>query len=296
MTDLIDRIDALVDEQMADGEPENGFDFGDPDYPRCPHCHRQWHGLRITKRIESMRWAREFDPEYSYADDDSPVLCEGSDFIGSRRPPAQTVWVDSVAAVRLVSDVRGMAEVFAQAAERWRGMFQQIAEAFVPVVNVTLWMPHMREHSAPPFLGTVRGAPWVVFRDRHDHNVFSGRIAFDELYGCAKPSPEPVPEGITVEFGPQNWIHEMRRIPPALQFPRPWPRLFSPTELAVRDHWQQLSAPSFPVPEAHGYDFSRYSTSETDPIWVHTPAAHARTNTRPVHTTTRQRRHGRTRR
>ncbi|MGV0595686.1 hypothetical protein [Mycolicibacterium porcinum] len=274
MTDLIDRIDALVDEQMADGEPENGFDFGDPDYPGCPHCHRQWHGLRITKRIETMRWTG-FDPEYSYSDDDSLVLCEGSDFIGPRRPPAPQVWVDNVATIRIVPSFRGLSEHLAQAVEQWRGMFQQLAASFAPVVNL------------------MQGAPWLIqFRDR---NVFSGRIAFDELYGCAKPHPAPVPEGITVEFGPQNWIHEMRRIPPALQFPRPWPRLFSPTELAVRDHWQQLSAPSFPVPDAHGYDFTRYA-NEPDPIWVHRPGLNARTNTRPAHTTARQRRHGRTRR
>lgn len=285
MTDLIDRIDALVDEQMADGEPENGYDFGDPDYPGCPHCHRQWHGLRITKRIETMRWTG-FDPEYSYSEDDSLVLCEGSDFIGPRRPPA---WVNSVGHIRIAPNVRGLADHIAQAAERWRGMFQQIAEAFAPVVNLTLWMPHMRDHSAPPFLGTVRGAPWVVF---------SGRIAFDELYQCAKPCPAPVPEGITVEFGPQNWIHEMRRIPqPALQFPRQWPRLYvTPIEYEVDARWQQFTAPSFPIPTAPGYDFSRYATNETDPIWVHRPAANARTNTRPVHTTARQRRHGRTRR
>ena len=27
MSDIIDRIDELVDEQLADGEPENGYDF-----------------------------------------------------------------------------------------------------------------------------------------------------------------------------------------------------------------------------------------------------------------------------
>ena len=295
MTDLIDRIDALIDEQMADGEPENGYDFGDPDYPGCPHCHRQWHGLRITKRIEAMRWASHFDPEYSYAEDDSPVLCEGSEFIGPRWPPAQPVWVGGVAAIRIVPDIHGFAEAFARVAERWRDMFEQMAEAFAPAVDVTLWMPHMRDHSAPPFLGTVRGAPWVVFRDRHDHNVFSGRLAFDEVYQCTKPNPVPVPEDITVQFGPENWIHEIRRIPPARQFPRPY-WLRNPLDYAVDQHWQQFSAPSFPVPEALGYDFSRYATSDDDPIWIHRPDANARTNTRPPHTTARQRRHGRTRR
>ena len=289
MTDLIDRIDALVDEQMADGEPANGYDFGDPDYPGCPHCHRQWHGLHITKRIESMRWSGEFDPDYSYTEDESPVLCEGSDFIGPRRPPARPVQVvNSVVAVRIVPDFRGLVEFVTQAAERWQGLFQQIAESFIPAVDVTLWAPHMRDRLP---LGTLSRSPWIQF---HDRNVFSGRIAFDELW-CAKPRPVSVPEGITVRFGPENWIHEIRRIPPERQFPRPY-WLRNPLDYAVTQHWQQFTAPSFPVPEALGYDFSRYATTDETPMWVDRPAVNARTNTRPVHTTARHRRHGRTRR
>ena len=73
MTDIIDRIDELVDEQLAAGEPETGYDYGDPQYPRCPHCGRHWHGLPITQRIADMyRW-RQYDPDYVYAEDDSPL-------------------------------------------------------------------------------------------------------------------------------------------------------------------------------------------------------------------------------
>ncbi|WP_458317127.1 hypothetical protein [Mycolicibacterium brisbanense] len=296
LTDIIDRIDELVDQQLADGEPRNGYDFGDPDYPDypgCPHCHRQWHGLRITKRIESMRWAREFDPEYSYAEDDSPVLCEGSDFIGPRRPPDRPVQVvNSVVAIRIVPDFSGLVEHFARVAERWNGMFHQIAEAFIPMVEMAQGMPQTRDQA--PRLGIMRGAPWIIQFD--DRNVFSGRIAFDELYGCVKPSPMPVPEGITVEFGPQNWIHEMRRIPPERQFPRPWPRLFSPTELAVRAHWDEFTAPDFPVPERPGYDFTHYAKHD-HPTWAPTAdTTRARPIQRPTHTTARQRKRGRSQR
>lgn len=80
--DIIDDIDALVDEQMAGGEPRGGFDYGDPDYPRCPHCSEGWHGLKITRRMREMRWGGAFDEDYRYAADDSEVLCPGSDFIG----------------------------------------------------------------------------------------------------------------------------------------------------------------------------------------------------------------------
>lgn len=83
---VLDDIDALVDEQMAGGEPIGGYDYNDPDYPKCPHCHRDWHGLAITDRIEQMRWNGVMDQDYRYADDDSTVLCPGSDFIGPVRP------------------------------------------------------------------------------------------------------------------------------------------------------------------------------------------------------------------
>jgi hypothetical protein len=90
-TDIIDRIDQLVEDSLAAGEPEGGYEAWntepDPEYPRCPRCHRHWHGLPITARIASMyHWGR-YDPEYEYASDTSPVLCEGSDFIGPMRPP-----------------------------------------------------------------------------------------------------------------------------------------------------------------------------------------------------------------
>lgn len=79
---------------------------------RCPHCGREFHGLAITERLEAMRKAHlrrlqveqiermlgvagvgethyaesEMDPDYRYADDDSPVICPGSRFIGPRPP------------------------------------------------------------------------------------------------------------------------------------------------------------------------------------------------------------------
>lgn len=79
MTDLIDEIDALVDEQLAGGPQD---DYNRDRYDRCPHCGRHWHGLPITERIADMYSYGIYDETYSAADDDSPVLCRGSDFIG----------------------------------------------------------------------------------------------------------------------------------------------------------------------------------------------------------------------
>lgn len=42
---VIDDIDALVDEQLSAGETPGGYDYNDPEFPRC-RCGCMWHGLR----------------------------------------------------------------------------------------------------------------------------------------------------------------------------------------------------------------------------------------------------------
>ncbi|AMS03152.1 DNA binding protein [Gordonia phage Obliviate] len=98
--DIVDDIDALIDEQLAAGESGQARRAADADR-RCGHCGRAWHGLAITTRMEEMRreyltnvvLARMRGEEYEYAesailgdyrhaDDDSTVLCPGSEFIG----------------------------------------------------------------------------------------------------------------------------------------------------------------------------------------------------------------------
>lgn len=87
--DIVDEIDELVDAQMAGGEPETGYDFDDPTFPECPHswCSESWHGLAITQRMREMRWRGRIDVDYRYNEDDSTVLCPGSDFTGEFTPP-----------------------------------------------------------------------------------------------------------------------------------------------------------------------------------------------------------------
>lgn len=48
---IIAEIDAMIDDQLAAGEPMNGFDYDDPDYPICPHegCWRDWHGEKMGR-------------------------------------------------------------------------------------------------------------------------------------------------------------------------------------------------------------------------------------------------------
>lgn len=96
--DFLDHLDDFLDET---DEPEPAVS------ERCPHCHRDWHGLAITERMEQMR--REYGRmasererqggeieyaesailgDYRYAADDSPVICPGATFIGPRPPTA----------------------------------------------------------------------------------------------------------------------------------------------------------------------------------------------------------------
>lgn len=84
---IIDDIDALIDAQLDEGEPIGGFDFGDPDYPECPHCGADWHGLAITERMRRMRFRGVVDDDYRYSEDDSRVICPGSEFIGPMPAP-----------------------------------------------------------------------------------------------------------------------------------------------------------------------------------------------------------------
>ncbi|ANA85540.1 hypothetical protein PBI_BLUEBERRY_78 [Gordonia phage Blueberry] len=98
--DIVDDIDALIDEQLAAGEDGQARRAATAER-RCGHCGRAWHGLAITARMEEMHreyltsvvMARmrgeEFEyaesailGDYRYADDDSTVLCPGSEFIG----------------------------------------------------------------------------------------------------------------------------------------------------------------------------------------------------------------------
>lgn len=273
MTDLIDRIDALVDEQMADGEPENGYDFDDPDFPECPHCGRDWHGLRLTRRIQTMRRFGHFDPEYSYAADDSTVLCEGSDFIGPRRPPQLSRQISFKVNVELFN-----AAVFNRLAERMAAQ-RPYFEAFRASVE------HLAA-DAQILRGRMHPCEVVpVFAPRRMNRGFIGGIVvFDELYDERDNLPEPLPD-VTVEFGPQNWHYEMQ--PP----PAGWP---VGVMVQVRRNWRDFTAPDFPVPDRPGFDFTPYAPDDTPPRWTAPPPA--RHHTRPPATVRRAPRRGRSRR
>ncbi|AXH45829.1 hypothetical protein SEA_GEAZY_70 [Gordonia phage GEazy] len=138
--ELIDEIDALIGDQLAAGEPRNGYDFDDPDFPKCWHCGRDWHGLAITERMNEMRALGAFDEGYRYADDDSAVICPGSSFIGPVQTPPRTArlgfWT-------LPSDHSNHVHVDP---ERYVGLFQQ-CESFTIAYTEAVrgFLVHMNE-------------------------------------------------------------------------------------------------------------------------------------------------------
>lgn len=90
---LADALETEVYEQVRAGEPETGYEYGDPTFPDCPHwwCGEKWHGLAITRRMRQMRARGEIDVDYRYVDDDSEVLCPGSLFEGEFEPPCAPI-------------------------------------------------------------------------------------------------------------------------------------------------------------------------------------------------------------
>lgn len=117
--DIIDRIDELVDAQLANYDNRSGYDRN-INQDKCWHCGGEWHGLAITQKILTMRASRMYSEDYKYADDDSPVICPGSDFIGPLpchgyedmlcRAQHAPVWLDELieATTAFVSDCLGL--------------------------------------------------------------------------------------------------------------------------------------------------------------------------------------------
>lgn len=131
--DIIKDIDALIDEQLEAGEPETGYNYGDPTYPKCWHCGRHWHGLPITLQIAAMYERGAYDEEYDAANDTTPILCRGSEFIGpmpAQPPPGYYTPVTASLLTHIVTQRRER-----RIQEAFVGIEEAIAEVAVDHVN-----------------------------------------------------------------------------------------------------------------------------------------------------------------
>lgn len=97
-----DEIDELVDLQLR--QPMSGYDHN-INQPTCIHCGGDAHSVPITQRMQQMRqlFARTVQyyedglrasdeliaqlDAYRYNEDDSEIVCPGSEFIGAPKPP-----------------------------------------------------------------------------------------------------------------------------------------------------------------------------------------------------------------
>lgn len=244
MSDIIDRIDELVDESLTAGESCSDYMNNDPEYPRCPHCNRHWHGLRITQRIEDMRYRGRYDEDYSIASDDSAVLCEGSDFIGPQRPPANS-WSDS-----------------------WLGVMP--GWSFLGFINDELYTTPRREVSFSVQIGPNVPVQRLQFNsyqyawEQMHSIVFPRWTLHDSNWNTLwtvepEPEPEPCTVDVVVEFGPQNWKYEFQRIPNHTS----WCYIITPNTQSVARLWDKFTAPDYPVPVAPGLDLAALEATIT---------------------------------
>lgn len=119
---VIADIDALIDEQLAAGEPETGYDYGDPDYPDCPHegCWSQWHG-------------------------EPTGMCPGSAVLGPLLPHRELVHAPTV---RLYD--AGWNEVFSDNDNPWVCLFQRQASMWpIPDDLILGWVNPARPDDSP---------------------------------------------------------------------------------------------------------------------------------------------------
>lgn len=85
--DIVDAIDALVDEQLERYDTRSGYDYN-VGVDKCWHCGEDWHGLPITEHMRKMRRNGYLEPGYRYDEDTTRVLCPGSNVHTAGRPPA----------------------------------------------------------------------------------------------------------------------------------------------------------------------------------------------------------------
>lgn len=214
VTDIVDEIDALVDEQLSSYSQRTGYDYN-ASQDRCWHCGRDWHGLKITARMEEMRQVYQqevrrleylgegetgyaesvIDPDYRHADDDSEVLCPGSSFIGP--------W----ATKRQIESIRS-----SESTPYTLDSLMQMRAAFFGRVRPNPYL-RMREPGEPG----IESAPYMY--------AFPQRVVLGvdvSAGGTTEVSQVIIDEGRPYRYG-EDFSFAGPTIPPEMQFPREGP-------------------------------------------------------------------------
>ena len=230
MTDIVDEIDALVDEQLSGYHGRSGYDYN-VNQQKCWHCGREWHGLQITTRMEGMRRVRWYDENYRHADDDSQILCPGSHFIGPWATRSQLAWIrkNNEKTLKLQTDLT-LGKVFPG------------TTVYDPIPDMPVIEPWMHGHAvaevSPPSMGAFRERYWLGVGGRIQEGVLTRAIERTEARQEGVFAPytygglqEPdymgaigriLDEGRPYRYG-EDFSFADQTIPPEMQFPREWP-------------------------------------------------------------------------
>ncbi|WP_058037058.1 hypothetical protein [Rhodococcus sp. KB6] len=291
MTDIIDEIDALVDEQLSGYHDRSGYDYN-VNQQKCWHCGREWHGLQITTRMEGMRRVRWYDENYRYAEDDSQILCPGSHFIGPWATKSQLAWIRSnnEKTLKLQTDLT-LRKVF------------PAATVYDPVPDMPVLEPWLHDHAvaevSPPSMGAFRERYWLGVGGRIQDGVLTRAIERTEARqeGVFAPNTygglqEPdymgaigriLDEGRPYRYG-EDFSFADQTIPPEMQFPREWPGfagalrriLASPNPfLATEAQHGQQAEPDTRTPQERALP----RPSSTPPMWAVDAGRQRRTST-----------------
>ncbi|MCG7592407.1 hypothetical protein [Mycobacterium sp. PSTR-4-N] len=222
MSDIIDRINELVDGQLQ--QERSGYDHNINQKP-CPNCGREWHGLPLTQHVAQMYAMGRYEPEYIAAQDDSPIICKGSTVVD---PDAKRVTRTGVVFVSI--NVDDVARHMEQMRQRWAQFFEEIADSFAQLGRQF----NEAANSMAELLGPrPKHPPQCLWSGV---NITFGQHNWHYELQVLRPA---------LQF------------PRVFQYPHY--RILNPLELEVHQLWPQFTAPGFPVPPRPGYDFTAWA-------------------------------------
>lgn len=200
--DVVDRIDELIA-----GE-------------KCPHCERDFHQGALTQRVAAMFAAGSLDSQYFAREDTSPIVCDGSTFIGPLRPDPPPLGYASGGFI-----LSG----FIEEPYTLQGLWD---------LKATTWKAPKYSYTYSFTLGINPWAPWITGWDKDWNKLWSTKPDLEPLEDICDDAPD-----ITVEFGPQNW-----------SIPTEPANASHQTRWLVSQRWNAFQRADTPLPIAPGYD------------------------------------------
>ena len=219
MTDIIDTINELELDH------------------KCGHCHRDWHTRRLTQRVAAMFDSNWIDPYFFAGEDKSPVVCEGSDFIGPQPPPPPLALPLALPLTQ------------SPTSDGWHWIGTLLDDE--PV--------HSHIHTGFGFANSV------TLMDGLYKTVQSFSVSFSAPLNEWWPEPivahtwlldeEPAEcPDVKVEFGPDNWLPAKKPV-----------HLPMHVQHMVHNKWADITAPEIHAPKSPGIDYDQLAEKFNSP-------------------------------